>query len=82
MKMIRYALILTDVTVQTVEAYLPDNYSIMARTSDGIVVKGRDVAGWTLDSYVIPRLSSGNIIAKEIDLSHPVMKQIPLGSAR
>jgi hypothetical protein len=40
------------------------------------VIEGRDVAGWTLE-YVIPRLASGLIFADEIDLSHPIMKEIP-----
>jgi hypothetical protein len=42
------------------------------------VIRGEDFAGWTLDAYVIPRLGSGLINATEIDLSHPVMKCVPL----
>lgn len=42
-----------------------------------VVIAGRDQAGWTLDGYVIPRLASGMIFGREIDLSHPVMKAIP-----
>jgi hypothetical protein len=62
--------------------YLPDNYELMAVVSgteehDGFVIRGEDVAGWTLDGYVIPRLASGMWVAEEIDLSHPVMKRIP-----
>ena len=41
------------------------------------VIQGEDYAGWTLDAYVLPRLSSGLIAAQEIDLSHPIMKEIP-----
>lgn len=41
------------------------------------VIEGEDVAGWTFDKYVEPRLASGLIYAREIDLSHPVMKQVP-----
>lgn len=41
------------------------------------VIEGRDVAGWTLGGYVIPRYASGLIWAEEVDLSHPVMKQVP-----
>lgn len=41
------------------------------------VIEGEDVAGWTLDDYVIPRYASGSIYATEIDLSHPIMKDIP-----
>lgn len=32
----------------------------------GILITGHDVAGWTLDGYVIPRLASGAIFAREI----------------
>ena len=39
-------------------------------------IAGRDVAGWTLDAYVIPRLASGLYFATEIDLSHPALKQL------
>lgn len=42
------------------------------------VIGGRDEAGWTLDDYVIPRFASGLIWVEEIDLSHPVMKTIPV----
>lgn len=41
------------------------------------VIEGEDAAGWTLDGYVIPRYRSGLLVAEEIDLSHPVMKEIP-----
>lgn len=43
----------------------------------GFVIEGEDKSGWTLDDYVIPRYASGLIVAKEIDLSHPIMKHIP-----
>lgn len=42
-----------------------------------VVVGGRDHYGWTLDAYVRPRLLSGLIGSEEIDLSHPVMREIP-----
>jgi hypothetical protein len=41
------------------------------------VIEGEDVAGWSLDKYVIPRYASGLIWAEEIDLSHPIMKEVP-----
>jgi hypothetical protein len=44
---------------------------------DVTVIAGEDVAGWMLDDYVIPRLASGLIFANEIDLSHPIMKEVP-----
>jgi hypothetical protein len=42
------------------------------------VIQGEDDHGWTLDGYVIPRLASGNYTAVEIDLSHAVMKKVPV----
>lgn len=41
------------------------------------VIAGEDVAGWTLDGFVRPRYASGLIQTEEIDLSHPIMKQVP-----
>jgi hypothetical protein len=52
--------------LRSVRAYLPDNYEAV-EYPDGIVVFGRDVAGWTLDGYVIPRLASGLIFADEVE---------------
>ena len=43
-----------------------------------LLVEGEDHAGWTLDDYVIPRLGSGNYGCREIDLSHPALKVLPL----
>ena len=49
-----------------VQNYLPHNFT--AHDLGGrILIEGYDHAGWTLDGYVIPRLSSGLIFAKEID---------------
>lgn len=44
-----------------------------------VVIQGEDPShsGFTLDSYVIPRLGSGMMRCDEIDLSHPIMKEIP-----
>jgi hypothetical protein len=41
------------------------------------LIEGHDDYGWTLDGYVIPRLASGLHWAKEIDLSHAIMKSVP-----
>ena len=50
-----------------VMAYLPFNYVISKdSTDDQWVIVGRDNAGWTLDDYVIPRLASGLIFAREV----------------
>lgn len=46
---------------------------------DVVLVEGRDRenGGFGLDTYVIPRLGSGGMRADEIDLSHPIMKEVP-----
>ena len=85
----RYALVRNARTRQEAEAYLPDNYRVIhelgpsiarwdTRLSRGpmFVIEGEDKAGWTLDDYVIPRYASGIIACEEIDLSHPLMKEV------
>ena len=76
----RYAIIFSDSS--QIDAYMPGNYSVIwrgeyLRDQFVTVIGGEDSHGWTLDGYVIPRLASGMYVAKEIDLSHPVMKLIP-----
>lgn len=82
----RYAIVQgRRVESEIVARYLPSNYRVIwsGTFTDGfddvstVVIQGEDNHGWTLDSYVIPRLGSGLMNAKEIDLSHPVMKEIP-----
>ena len=51
--------------IETIARYLPDNYRAIAENDGGIRIEGEDVAGWTLDGYVIPRLASGLHWAKE-----------------
>lgn len=50
-------------------AYLPDNYHAALVTTNNLSFRvkiwGEDNHGWTLDGYVIPRLASGNMFAKE-----------------
>ena len=52
--------------------YLPQNYEVIGGdfgddpAKPVYLIVGYDSAGWTLDDYVIPRLSSGLIIATEI----------------
>lgn len=90
MTMKRYALVLVrgSDTAEQMCQYLPDNYKKIGYAPHDpeaqdirnlgpcMVIQGEDVAGWTLDDYVIPRLASGLIGASEIDLSHPVLKTI------
>ena len=55
--------------MSTVGAYLPTNYACYLSTANNltfkVIIRGEDSAGWTLDGYVIPRLASGNMYAKE-----------------
>lgn len=53
-----------DDELRRVKRFLPSNYDAVI-TNDGILIAGKDNAGWTLDGYVIPRLASGMIFAKE-----------------
>jgi hypothetical protein len=65
---------------------MPGNYRVDGSVRNGpidggrleVVVSGEDRYGWTLEDYVRPRLGSGLMGCEEIDLSHPIMKQIPL----
>ena len=74
----RYALVTgRDITIERVAAYLPANYravdgDITGDAGDTVIIEGLDVAGWTLDDYVIPRLASGLLWATEVDLDYPV----------
>jgi hypothetical protein len=86
---IRYAIVRNARSRREAEAYLPDNYRVIYSHIDPdkrrtireeFVIEGKDVAGWTLDGYVIPRYASGLIQCEEIDLSHPIMKKVPLNA--
>jgi hypothetical protein len=59
-----------DLSLELVQRYLPSNYSAMEYVApDGeemIQIRGRDDAGWTMDEYVIPRLASADIYAREV----------------
>jgi hypothetical protein len=53
----------------SVRPYLPDNYKVVEEdpSTRTCVIDGEDVAGWTLDGYVLPRLASGLIFGEEIE---------------
>lgn len=51
--------------VDVIRRYLPSNY-IAFTWATGVWIEGNDVAGWTLDGYVIPRLASGGFTASEM----------------
>ncbi len=62
----RYAIVKGARDKFEVEAYMPENYEVIYWNIDGVVIAGTDRAGWTLDGYVIPRLSSGNMGCREL----------------
>jgi len=64
-KLVPRVAIVKNAEPEQVEPYLPGNYTVSV-VADRVVVSGVDRAGWTLDGYVIPRLGSGLIVAKEI----------------
>jgi hypothetical protein len=56
------------IDTETIAAYLPDNYRVLGRLDDGDwVIVGTDVAGWTADDYVIPRLASTLVAAERVE---------------
>lgn len=85
----RYAIVRgLDVTRERVAAYLPRNYRVIwagtwpayegqPRPDDVVVIQGEDSYGYSLEQFVIPRCGSGMMRVDEIDLSHPIMKEVP-----
>jgi len=53
-------------TLREVKAYLPSGYTATEQENGDVLIEGEDIAGWTLTDYVIPRLASGLIYAKEV----------------
>lgn len=66
-KKLRYAVVGSP--VENVRPYMPANYDAheldAGRYPTSFLV-GADVAGWTLEDYVIPRLASGLHFAREV----------------
>lgn len=60
------------ISAEHVQQYLPQGYKAKIeyidkqRSALRVVIRGYDIAGWTLDGYVIPRLASGLIVANEV----------------
>jgi len=66
-----------------VSRYLPSNYRVVEDlTVDGlyVTIEGEDSAGWTLDDYVLPRLASGLIFAREVPATDAYAKLIKEGA--
>jgi hypothetical protein len=62
----KFALVVAN-TAREVWAYLPDNYAVLSfgilddeRNRSEYLIGGVDVAGWTMDEYVVPRFQSGS----------------------
>ena len=55
---------------RALQRYLPTAYRVLERkqgTEDTYIVIGEDIAGWTAESYVIPRLASGGMPARIVN---------------
>ncbi len=62
----RYAIVKGANSPRELQAYLPENYRLVGAYALDYIIAGEDNAGWTLDGYVIPRLSSGLMGCKEL----------------
>jgi hypothetical protein len=51
---------------ETIERYLPHNYSVLYFEDDMVTITGFDNAGWTLDEYVLPRIAQWGMGGTEI----------------
>ena len=78
----RFAVVTNAQNAKALWAYLPANYAITSGIQGAeprYLISGKDVAGWTLDDYVIPRLASGLIWATEVtdnnDLIYDFLKE-------
>jgi hypothetical protein len=56
-----------NINATTVAAYLPSNYRVVASDDESVTIEGEDVAGWTLNDYVLPRLASGLMFGTEVE---------------
>lgn len=54
-------------TPQEIDRYLPANYHLVGADGSHVFIEGHDVAGWTAQDYVIPRLASGLIWGAEVE---------------
>lgn len=64
--MYKEAVVLSKESLETVQRYLPEHFGAYKNDAGIIIIFGEDVAGWTMQDYVLPRLSSGLIAAREI----------------
>ncbi len=70
----RTAIVTNEIDRDRVVPYLPESFDVQqfmfilanGEVVDRLFIIGSDVAGWTMDEYVIPRLASGLIFAEEV----------------
>jgi len=68
----RTALVVSSDPLRSVQNYLPGNYTAAQADGGPVIITGIDNAGWTLDGYVLPRLRSGLITAKEVPYQYNI----------
>lgn len=57
----------SNINASEVAAYLPNAYRVVRQiNADTVEIAGEDVAGWTFEHYVRPRLWSGSFGVEEI----------------
>lgn len=63
---VRIAIVKGDVNV--IRKYMPSNYDAeQLFDTEWVMIHGFDVAGWTMEDYVVPRLGSGNYYVRVIE---------------
>lgn len=65
MMTVRLAAVTSDSDIETIERYMPGNYTAV-KINGAIYIIGEDYAGWTMEHYVLPRLASGLHFATEL----------------
>lgn len=89
--MTRYAIVTGARSGKEVAAYLPDNYEVIGEYAvddptpsrnegpdtrpNHWIIRGVDVAGWTLADYVTPRLWSGLMGCREVGVDDPAVQR-------
>lgn len=58
--------LVTTATPERVAPYLPSNFVVLGEYEGTTFIVGRDVAGWTVEDYVRPRLLSALITTEEL----------------
>jgi len=66
--------------LETIQRYMPGNYDavglVFPDDTQFILIVGEDVAGWTMEDYVIPRLASGLHFATEFDVRVKITQEM------